>query len=138
MKARILKDIRDPTGETDEVIPAGTIVEVVELTVDHDGTCFPLEAKEAEILLPTFDDLGFEVWGTGGGSTAYGLKLPDGRTILVTNSDGNWIPDEDDDLPVLVGTYNDSGESESVLTYPSSTAAILALRSDLGLAASKA
>ena len=88
--------------------------------------------------MPTFDDLGFEVWGTGGGSTAYGLKLQDGRTILVTNTDGNWIPDEDDDLPVLVGTYNDSGESESVLTYPSSTAAILAIRSDLGLAASKA
>ena len=137
MKARLLKDIRDPTGETDEVIPAGTIVEVVDLTVDHDGTCFPLEAKEAEILLPTFDDLGFEVWGTGGGSTAYGLKLPEGKTILITNIDGNWIPDEDDDQPVLVGTYSESGESESVLTYPTCISAILAIRSDLGLAVNK-
>ena len=137
MKARLVKDIRDPTGETDEVIPAGTIVEVVELTVENNGTCFPLEAQEAEILLPTFDDLGFEVWGTGGGSAAYGLKLPDGRTILVTNVDGNWIPDEDTDEPILVGTYNQSGESESVLTYPTCTAAILAIRSDLGLAVSK-
>jgi hypothetical protein len=57
MKARLLKDIRDPTGETDEVIPAGTIVEVIELTVENNGNCFPLEAHEAEILLPTFDDL---------------------------------------------------------------------------------
>jgi hypothetical protein len=102
MKARLLKDIRDPTGETDEVIPAGTIVEVVELTVENNGNCFPLEAYDAEIILPTFDDLGFEVWGTGGGSAAYGLKLPDGRTILLTNVDGNWIPDEDNDEAVLV------------------------------------
>ena len=35
------------------------------------------------------------------------------------------------------GTYNEVGESESVLTYPSSTAAILAIRSDLGLAVNK-
>ena len=137
MKARLLKDIRDPTGETDEVIPAGTIVEVVELTVENNGTCFPLEAHEAEILLPTFDDLGFEVWGTGAGSAAYGLKLPDGRTILVTNVDGNWIPDEDTDEAILVGTYNQNGESESVLTYPTCTAAILAIRNDLGLTACK-
>jgi hypothetical protein len=138
MKARLLKDIRDPTGETDEVLQAGTIVEVVELTVEHAGTCFPLEAREAEIILPTFDDLGFEVWGTGGGSAAYGLKLPDGRTILVTNVDGTWIPDEDSDEAVLVGTYNQSGESESVLTYPAISAAILAIRNDLGLAICKA
>jgi hypothetical protein len=137
MKARLLKDIRDPTGETDEVIPAGTIVEVVELTVEHAGTCFPLEAHDAEILLPTFDDLGFEVWGTGGGSAAYGLRLPDGKTILVTNVDANWIPDEDDDQAVLVGIYNENGESESVLTYPACSAAILAIRNDLGLAVSK-
>lgn len=133
MKARLLKDIRDPTGETDEVIPAGTIVEVVDLTVDSDGTCFPLEAKDVEMLLPNFDDLGFAIWGTGGDSAAYGLKLPDGRTILVTNLDGNWIPDDDDDQPVLVGIYNENGESESIESYASTSVALLSIRSDLGL-----
>jgi hypothetical protein len=91
MKARLLKEIRDPTGETDEVIPAGTIVEVVELTVDHDGTCFPLEAREAEILLPTFDDLGFEVWGTGGGSAAY-VEVAVGRLSDQRHKQGGQVP----------------------------------------------
>jgi hypothetical protein len=134
MKARLLKDIRDPTGQTDEVIPAGTIVKVIEFTAEHAGNCFPLEAHEAEILLPTFDDLGFDVCGTGNGGAAYRRKLPDGRTALVTNTDGNWIPDEDREEAVLVGIYNQNGESESVQSYSSCSAAILSIRNDLGLA----
>jgi len=138
MQARLLKDMRDPTGETDEVIPAGTIVKVVELTVEGaGGNCFPLEAAEAEILLPTFDELGFEVWGTGNGSVAYGRNLPEGRSVLVTNTDGNWIPDEDDDEAVLVGIYNENGESESVQAYPSCSAAILTIRNTHGPEVSK-
>ena len=139
MKARLLIDVKDPTGASDDVIPAGTVLNIVELTAeDGHGNCFPLEADEAEVLLPTFEELGFEIRGTGQGGTAYVLNLASGKTVLVTDADGTWIPDENTDQPVLLGIYNENRESESMQAYPSCSAAILALRSDLELVPCKA
>jgi len=139
MKARLLVPISDPSGATDEVIPPGTIVKVVELCVEGaDNVCFPLEPDQAEVLLPTFEDLGFEIRGTDPGCLAYVLNLASGKMILVTDADGAWIPDVDSDQPALIGIYNENGESESMKAYPSCTAAVLALRSDLELVPCKA
>lgn len=132
MKARLLKDIRDPTGETDESIPAGTIVNVVEVTAElPDGNCFALEADDAEVLPPTFEDLGFEIWGMGAGNAAYGLNLANGDHILVTEATGCWIPQEDG--PVLVGIYDGNREAKSVKEYPTPESAVRVLINDLGL-----
>jgi hypothetical protein len=132
VKARLLKDIRDPTGETDESIPAGTIVNVVEVTAEtKDGTCFPLEVEHVEILPPTFEDLGLEIWGMGAGNAAYGLNLANGDHILVTEATGCWIPQ--DDGPVLVGIYDGNREAKSVMEYPTPESAVRVLINDLGL-----
>jgi len=133
VKARLLKDIRDPTGETDESIPAGTIVNVVEVTAEtKDGTCFPLEAEHVEILPPTFEELGFEIWGMGAGNAAYGLNLANGDYVLATEATGCWIP-EDDGGSVLVGIYDSNREAKSVKEYPTPEAAVRVLINDLGL-----
>ena len=126
MRARLTRPVRDPSGETDEAIPAGTEVNVEDMTVEllTGGCGFSVTASEVEILPPTFEDLGFKVWEMEGGGMAYGVLTPDGY-ILVTDAGGSKLPEDDD--PVLVGIYGDNTEPE-MTTYGNSEYAIHQLK----------
>lgn len=50
---------------------------------------------------------GFNVWSTGGGCAAYGLNLPDGGYLLLTDEDGLCLPEQGD---AVLGRYNANGE----------------------------
>ena len=129
MRVRLTRDIPDPAGESDEPIPAGTIVEVHDLTVEtlDGGFCFSVTAASVEAVLPNFEDLGFERWKMDGGAVAYGMDLSDsGRYILVTDACGNLPADKGE---VLVGIYDPDDDAQSeVCSYPSIEAAIRALQ----------
>jgi hypothetical protein len=126
MRVRLTRDVKDPSGETDEVIPAGTVLNVADLSVSSltGGYCFSVTAEEVEIIPPTFEDLGFTVWEMDGGGMAYGLAVPDGY-ILVTDAGGSKLPEDDD--PVLVGIYGANSEPE-ITTYGTSEYAIHELK----------
>jgi hypothetical protein len=82
----------------------------------------------------SFQELGFEVWQTGGGSTAWGKTLPGGRYAMVTDPNGTRLPTD----KTLVGVYVDDGESAlgcgesvSLTEYPTVAEAVEAVRHEL-------
>jgi hypothetical protein len=67
-------------------------------------------ASNGGIVSPSH--FGFELWETGGGCTAWGLHLPDGREIMVTDLAGesHRLPGAGE--PFLVGLH--SGDCEQL------------------------
>lgn len=59
---------------------------------------------------------GFQVWETGGGFTAWGLHLPDGREILVTDIAGESHDLPEVGEPFLVGLHSADYEQLGVWT----------------------
>lgn len=59
---------------------------------------------------------GFQLWETGGGCTAWGLHLPDGRQIMVTDLAGesHHLPSPGE--PFLVGLHSDDCEQLGIWT----------------------
>lgn len=52
---------------------------------------------------------GFQVWETGGGCLAWGLNLPNGHTLLVTDADGMHLPEEGDEESPIIGRSDADG-----------------------------
>jgi hypothetical protein len=67
-------------------------------------------ASKGGIVSPSH--FGFELWETGGGCSAWGLRLPDGREIMVTDLAGesHHLPGAGE--PFLVGLH--SGDCEQL------------------------
>ena len=61
----------------------------------------------------TFGKLGFELWQTGGGCTAYGYNLGDEANsyILVTDGEDAIAPD-DDTTSFSVGLYDEANSND--------------------------
>lgn len=62
------------------------------------------------------DHFGFRIWETGGGCTAWGLQLPDGREVLVTDLAGesHKLPEIGDQF--LVGLHSADYEQLGIWT----------------------
>ena len=118
MQVRLLRPVKDPSGETDEEIPAGTVLTVLDMTVEtlDQAVSFGVQAEEVEPLPPSFADLGFEDWELDGGGHAYGLELADGRYLLATDAGGTKLPSAGDG--VLVGIYGDDDVEPEIIAYP--------------------
>ena len=118
MQVRLLRPVKDPSGESDVDIPAGTVLTVCDMTVEtlDYGASFSVTADEVELCPPSFEDLGFEEWELTGGGHAYGLDLHDGRQILCTDAGGNKLPE--DGGGVLVGIYGDDEADHELIAYP--------------------
>ena len=75
---------------------------------------------------PEFLRLGFTVWGTGGGCEAWGLNLPNGSHIMVTDTGGAYLPDGG---ATLVGLYaNDEDFVGLCREFPTTDEALTYLR----------
>lgn len=53
---------------------------------------------------------GFVLTNTGGGCMAYQLDLPDGRYLLLTDSEGCEVPSPSDDESPMLGLYSPEGD----------------------------
>lgn len=93
------------------------------------------DASEEEMVTclwvaQTLRVMGLTVRETGGGCLAYGLDLPGGMTLLVTDGDGSGLPGAG---KVLIGIYNAKGAECPLGEYDSAADAVCSLRNDFGL-----
>jgi hypothetical protein len=75
--------------------------ELLSITVDGAVIYNPCRTPDDSAFC-TPERYGFEVWETGGGSVAWGLMLPNGDCLLLTDSGGCDLPEEgDEESPMM-------------------------------------
>lgn len=79
------------------------------ITVDGVVIHNPLRTPDNSAFC-TPERYGFDVWETGGGCQAWGLELPDGTCITITDESGCGLPKEDDEYSPMIGRSNAGGD----------------------------
>lgn len=102
-------------------LPSGTT-----LLVEYDPRLMAFVHEDMEIRNPMMSECGrfgvdpksygFEQFHTGGGFMALYKELSDGDYLLLTNADGDDIPEQAEWATALLGRYNKDGEPLALIT----------------------